>query len=125
MTVPTGTGRRHSRLRTRRKTRVGLRADVLPGRSVTGLQRQPQQGVRVERVFVVGVGGKNEPVVKRLDHCSSLTPVPADYMRPVLYATCDRFEGVALLGRCKWPGSEQVDDSLGFVLAQPLRPCLQ
>src|SRR5262249_53804372 len=28
-------------------------------------------------------------------------------------------------GRCEWRGSEQVDDSLGFVLTQPLRRCLQ
>src|SRR5262249_19332821 len=52
---------------------VGLWTDVLPSRGVTGLKRQPQQGTGVERVFVVGVGGQDEPVVKRLDHCSSVS----------------------------------------------------
>ena len=70
----------------------GLRPDVLPGRSVTRLQRQPQQGTGVKRVFVMGVSRQDEPMIKRLRPCSSLSPAPADCL-----ATVDRFDDSASL----------------------------
>jgi hypothetical protein len=92
---------------------VGLRTNVLSGRGVTGLQRQSQQGTGVKRVFVVSVGGQDEPVVKRLDHRSSLSSSPAHCL-----AINDRFKDVGFLVRGQWRVSEQVEDSLGFVLTQ-------
>ena len=97
-----------------------MRTNVLSGRGVTGLQRQSQQGTGVKRVFVVSVGGQDEPVVKRLGHSSSFSPALPDCL-----VSYDHFESVGFPGRCKWRVSEQVDDSLGFVLTQPLRRCLQ